>query len=101
MEEQTVSRRAGRLTGGGLVWLDTLLPLWRRYLSTNSSAWGSVYRWSEVFSLVYSSAQGPSTKHHKKLYSVDNTKAGIQKAYRGCITNNDPVAKQCMKNMAK
>lgn len=43
-------------------------PLWMRCLWTSSSADGSVQKWSAVFILVYSKAQGPTvtTKPHSE-----------------------------------
>lgn len=48
--------RAGRLEGESCrQW-----PLWMRCRWTSSSAEGSVQKWSAVFTLVYSRAQGPT-----------------------------------------
>jgi len=56
----TRTHRAGLLLGESccLQW-----PPWMRCLWTSSSADGSVQKWSAVFILVYSSAQGPTDTH--------------------------------------
>lgn len=51
-----LTQRAGLFVGEScLQWMP-----WMRCLCTSSSADGSVHKWSAVFILVYSSAQGPT-----------------------------------------
>lgn len=55
--------RAGRREGESCrQWL-----LWMRCRCTSSSADGSVQKWSAVFTLVYSSAQGPTVTHEQHV----------------------------------
>lgn len=53
-----LTQRAGRLVGESCLRCE----LWMRCLWTSSSAEGSVQKWSEVFILVYSRAQGPTAE---------------------------------------
>lgn len=53
-----LTQRAGRLVGES--W--RRWELWMRCLWTSSSAEGSVQKWSAVFILVYSNAQGPTAE---------------------------------------
>ncbi len=48
-------------------WTFGRLVLCIRWRWTSSSAWGSVHRWSEVFTRVNSSAHGPAIKKNIKI----------------------------------
>ncbi|KAG7248938.1 hypothetical protein CRUP_023100, partial [Coryphaenoides rupestris] len=53
-------------------------PPWMRCLWTSSSADGSVQKWSAVFILVYSSAQGPTDTHRTQDNNNNNNNVGRQ-----------------------
>lgn len=57
----TLTQSAGRLVGESC----RQCELWIRCRWTSSSAEGSVQKWSAVFILVYSSAQGPTVQRRK------------------------------------
>lgn len=56
-----LTQRAGRLVGESC----RRCELWMRCLWTSSSAEGSVQKWSAVFILVYSRAQGPTAEQRE------------------------------------
>lgn len=77
-----LTQRAGRLVGESC----RRCELWMRCLWTSSSAEGSVQKWSAVFILVYSRAQGPT---------AGQTEAGNHSSRKSALPSTTSGATHC------